>query len=146
MRTIFVTAIVLCLFTSMKCKKETENCHHKIKFKNGSSRDIYAGCFDSSSGLFTANFYQVIKYDQANYKFTMGEIQSGKPDGFYFRGCAEEEIGEASQGKIYIVVLDANMLENTDPAELERQHHNLKTYELTIADLQKMNWSIEFKD
>lgn len=76
----------------------------------------------------------------------MGEIQSGKPDGFYFRGCAEEEIGQASQGKIYIIVLDANMLENTDPAELERQHYNLKTYELTIADLQKMNWSIEFKD
>lgn len=132
--------------TSMKCKKESAGCHYKIKFKNASSRDIYALDVDNLSGFFTAKYYTLARNWPADYKFRSGGNGKGKIDGFSSKNCFEESLPYYDQKKIHIVLYDAEVLENSDPIELEKQRYYLKIYELTIDDLRNMNWTIEFKD
>lgn len=46
--------------------------------------------------------------------------------------------------KVWIFVFDAEVLENTDIPTLIANRYYLKKYELSLSDLQQINWKIIF--
>lgn len=136
------------ILISSTCRKESENCHQKIQFKNNSSGSIfiqesYQYPKTSLAGPY-APFPSPLSQPQVN------EVKSAETNTEATRtrggSCIERIFGTEliPSGITMIYVFDANIL-NTVPWDTIREHNMyLKRYDLSLQDLKNSNWIITY--
>jgi hypothetical protein len=148
MKKLFILAlpIIWLLCTAIRCTdKENETCHTAIRFSNNSPKDLRVKddiCIDNiqfSCGIETLSYtvrneiFKVKSGEQNNYK----AISSS--------ACIENVFKmEGSSGVLSIYVFDAEVVENTPWEVVARDYLVLKRYDLTLDDLQRLNWTVTY--
>ena len=122
---------IVILFT-ISCV-DKENCHDSINVVNNSNQSIY----------FTISFIYpdtVLNSDPtSDISFRIQKL-SYKVD--KYRRCLEGDFNYTS--KIMCFIYDANTLETTPWDTVAKKYLVLKRYDLSLADLERMNWTITY--
>jgi hypothetical protein len=132
-----VTIIILLIFIflSSTCEKD-KNLHDLIEFTNNSNYNLFV-CADwwypdtlinFSNPALAGDFYKV----SAN----------SSDDALKIRDTYEGRFEQHE--KIMIFVFDAQVLENTTWDSVKANYLVLKRYDLTLQDLNDMNWTITY--
>lgn len=129
----FITIITL--FYS--CSK-TEECHNTMMLKNSSGNAIYY-VSTLKEGFF--NFDPTNEDYSVDLKLKPGENKNVR---IGFQLSCWEHIIENAGGYVYLYIYDANFLEKSTTEWQEAKNKYLKKYALSVKDLQKMNWAINF--
>ena len=140
--------IIKLLLVSLTCmatacvSKESENCHLAIEFSNNSDMTLYVK--DDS-------FYLVDSPDPFDIRkrsyFHPGQknikSHSVSKDAISSRNCWEYSFRSAIE-MLYIYVFDAAVVENTPWEVIARDYLVLKRYDLSLEDLQKLDWRVTY--
>jgi len=135
----------ICMAT--KCQdKENENCHTAINFSNNSEINLRV------TNAFVHEFFypdpsnirqlsSTAKYQ--NYKINSGEQNNRKA--MWSSMCYEATFNRDTYSDIvYVYVFDAAVVENTPWEVVARDYLVLKRYDLTLEDLQLLDWKITY--
>jgi hypothetical protein len=126
-----------------KCAdKESENCHSAITFSNNSDMTLYVK---------EENFYLIDPPDPFDISrlsyFHPGQKNiksySVSKDALSSTMCFENSFGGDLE-ILYIYIFDAAVIKNTSWEVVARDYLVLKRYDLTLKDLQRLNWKIAY--
>jgi hypothetical protein len=138
--------LLLSLITSSCIKHEnTEDCHSYIVFKNGSSKDIYISWAtfypdttinNIGNLLLTPDVNKAVKHSENQYAIRIRDLD-----------CFESRFFDGVQMRsdtLTIFTFDAETVENTPWDTVTSKYLVLQRYDLSLRDLQKLNWSVPF--
>ena len=129
--------ILYSILLSATCCKDDENCHDSIFIVNNSDKAIY---FDYSNRYpDTLTLYPNPALDPSYFKI---DSHSSKND--ITRDCFEDQIKLNKNGIIMYYFYDAHTLETIPWDTVAKKYLVLKRYDLSLADLQRMNWTITY--
>jgi len=131
----FVIIISICLayFTAC-CSCKHENCHKKIIIINNSNKSIYYHPNSSNSDTL------ILDYNPTSIDGFKIEKLSSKND--YYNSCIEGRFYDSKT--IRYIFYDAQILETTPWDTVRAKYLILKRYDLSLEDLQRMNWTITY--
>jgi len=132
---------ILCMAT--KCQdKESENCHTSIGFFNNTDNNLCVrSAFPHSYFFPTPLDIKNLSPSEGKYKIKSSEqnnrraISSG--------GCYEDKFYNDGD-TFFVFIFDAAVVENTLWEVVAREYLVLKRYDLTLEDLQRLNWKITY--
>lgn len=127
-------ALVCVLFS---CSK-SDDCHNTIMMKNSTDKTIYY-VYTLEEGFF--NFDPTNENYAVDLKVKPGENKMVRI-GFQL-SCWEHVIAN-SGGHVYFYIYDADFLEADTTEWQGAKNKYLKKYKLSVSDLKKMNWSIDY--
>jgi hypothetical protein len=124
-------------------KEESENCHLSITFVNNSDITLYVkddafylvdypNPFDISKRSYFDSWQKNIKSQEVN----KDAISSPSM-------CIEHFFDDDLQ-LLYVYIFDAAIVENTPWEVVARDYLVLKRYDVTLADLQRLDWNISY--
>ncbi len=120
-----------------QCHKE-EDCHKEILFENNSSERLYVvGSREYPDTLdFVHDSYNILK---------SGEIKpySSSTTPLSLRDCYEAIFNDDIE-KLQIYVFNADTVDNNEWSYIY-SNYKVKRYELTLDDLQRMNWTFTYQ-
>jgi len=124
------------------CKKEDESCHKTIKIVNQSDKSIYVECTyghpDTAYFVYEPN----PALSPEMYKVSSGETNSRA---LWSRNCWETNFEVyLPSDTLMIYVFDAQVLETTPWDTVKANYLVLKRYDLSLQDLEKMDWTITY--
>ena len=130
-----ILSIVAIITLFCSCSK-SEECHNTMMLKNSTDNTIYYVStlkegffnFDPTNETYSTDF-KVLKNESKKVRIGMQ------------LSCWEQVI-ESAGGYLYIYIYDANYLDTTEWQEAKNKH--IKKYVLSVKELQKMNWTINF--
>jgi hypothetical protein len=139
-----VTGILLlswiCMATTC-VPKESENCHPTIKFSNNSDMTLYVQDVDfylvDSPDPFDIRKYSYFHPGQRNIK-----SHTVTKEALFSRSCFEHQFKTINT--LYVYVFDAEVVKNTSWDIIARDYLVLKRYDLTLEDLQRLDWKISY--
>jgi hypothetical protein len=123
------------IFVSSTCVRDNENCHRTLILINDSDKAIYFHPSSSYPDTLTLDYNP----SEAGNDFKI-EKNSFKKD--IYRSCIEGKFLIAN--KIRYFIYDAQTLETTPWDTVKKNYMILKRYELTLQDLENMNWTITY--
>lgn len=138
----FKIYIIVLFLIFLSCKKE--NCHKRIGFKNNSNFSVYIRAevnypdtlhFQSYSGLVHNAHSQKVEPNSVNY------------NGLDVTPSCWHSVINGDRIKsdtLMIYVFDANDIENLPWSEVAHNYLVLKRYDLSLADLEEMEWVINY--
>ena len=129
--------------------KENENCHPAIRFSNDTKNSLrvrkefhkstipspFTDPWDISNISYTVRgeMYKVNGSEQGNRRAISSSV------------CFENFFNrEGYSGTVYVYVFDAETIENTPWEVVARDYLVLKRYDLTLEDLQRLDWKITY--
>jgi len=124
-----------------KCQdKESENCHTSISFVNNSERSLYVN-YDTyylrNIDPFNIKALSYFHPDQKNLKCC--EINT---NALSSNMCFEDRFKTIDT--IYVFIFDTVVVENTIWEVVVQDYLVLKRYDLTLEDLQRLDWKITY--
>jgi hypothetical protein len=122
---------------SISCNRNTENCHDSISIINNSGNAIYFS--ESFRYPDTLTLYPNPSLDPGYFK-----IISNSRKNDITRDCFETEFQLQDKGIIMYYLFDANTLETTPWDTIVKKYIILKRYDLSLQDMQNMNWTITY--
>ena len=131
----------ICMAT--KCRdKDSGNCHTAVRISNYSERNIrIAQTFLSiyyPDPLNIKGFY--LTASEEKYKIISGELDNSKAA--RSSSCMEKQF--ENYKPLIVYVFDADVVENTSWEVVARDYLVLKRYDLTLEDLQRLDWKITY--
>jgi len=129
--------ILSCFFMYSSCKKESENCHLKIRVENLSNNDIY----------FTSSYRYpdtLTLYPNPTLDPTSSYIEKKTYKNEIYRSCIEGSINSSEGNKIMYFIYDYSLLNSTPWDTVIKNYMVLKRYDLSLEDIQNMNWTITY--
>lgn len=125
------------MFISATCTKNSETCHTEVTILNNSDSDIYFGLslrYPDTLILYpnpasAGDYYKVEKHSRKK------DIDDE---------CIENIFEENSSGTLMYYIYDAQTLETVPWDSVVKKYMILKRYELSLDDLQRMNWTITY--
>ena len=145
---ILLLALICMAITCDPIPKESENCHTAIKFSNNSEKDLrvrdiflhyilFPDPLNIKGLSYTArnDIYVVKSGEQDNRKATLGSGTTCIEDIFKREGYTDT---------IFVYVFDAAVVENTPWEVVTRDYLVLKRYDLTLENLQRLDWKITY--
>ena len=132
LKKILIVILYSILLSATWCT-DKENCHDSINVVNNSNQSIY----------FTISFIYpdtLLNSDPTSDISSRIQKLSYKVD--KYRRCLEGDFNYTS--KIMCFIYDANTLETTPWDTVVKKYLILKRYDLSLGDLQKMNWTITY--
>jgi hypothetical protein len=129
--------IVLLILVSATCNNKDADCHKDIQIINNSDGAIYF--HPSASYPDTITLYPNPSLDPGYFKI---EEHTSKKD--IYRGCIESKLMTNSEGKVMYFIYDASTLETVPWDTVVKNYMILKRYDLSLEDLQGMNWTITY--
>lgn len=131
-----ITSVALfgLFFISATCCRNQKDCHYNVYIKNNSDRAIYF--------LFSTSYPDTFFYDNpiadANYyklnpRQETHDSNNSCVEGYYYN----------TQKLIYFI-FDAQTLETVPWDTVVKKYMILKRYELTLHDLDSLNWTITY--
>ncbi len=142
MKILFLVTSVL--FIGSTCNNKEVDCHNTISFINKSDKAIYVLCdthypdtlyFGHYSGL-TSNAYKNKILANTKGDRPLQNRDCWETDFYY------EDIIPSDTLMVY--VFDAEVLESVSWSEVVENYMVLKRYDLSLYDLQHMNWTITY--
>lgn len=133
---IIISIVIGTVLLSANCCTDKENCHDTIFVKNNSNKAIY---FDRSY-VYPDTILRDDGLIKDPYIFKIDEFSEKRS---VTRGCYEG-IMQSSYPIIMFFIYDAQTLETTPWDTVAKNHLVLKRYDLSLGDLQKMNWTITY--
>jgi len=137
-------AIIGVLFMGSTCKKENEHCHKTITIVNNSEGPIYVECnYYYPDTLYFGHFSSPI-LDSVNTK--IWEKTAGDSPLYRDRSCWEDIFtnGLIPSDTLMIYIFDADIIENVEWSSVIHYYMVSKRYDLSLQDLQKMDWEITY--
>jgi len=132
----FVIVIYICFaYFTICCSCRHENCHRRITMINNSNKSIYY-YYGSQYPDTILPYYSQFKSGD-NYKiekFSSGDVG--------FRSCVEGKFSIAKT--ISYILFDAQTIDTTPWDTVRAKYLILKRYDLSLEDLQRMNWTITY--
>lgn len=136
--------LLLAAILSGTCKNEDENCHRTILFTNTSSKDLYI----QASGGYPDTLSLRNEFPNPALNADLYEVNSNSKNdrGLWRRDCYELAFGDViiPSDTLIVYVFDAEVLENVDWTEVVNDYMVLKRYDLSLEDLEDMNWTITY--
>ena len=134
---------IICAAVSCE-KKESEICHTVIRFSNNSENDLYIRSVLGNKGhpiTLELSYYHNTILTQ--YKVVSGEQNNRRATD---NNTCYEHVFErnSTPDTLKFYVLDAYVVENTPWDIVARDYLVLKRYDLSLEDLQKLNWRVTY--
>ena len=123
------------ILVSATCSNDNENCHYKVTIVNNSDKVIYF--YPSSRYPDTLTLYPNPTTSGNYFKI---EKLSSKED--IYHSCVEGKFSITS--KYMYFIYDAQTLETTPWDTVVKKYMILKRYDLSLEDLQRVNWTITY--
>lgn len=121
---------------SNSCKKDSSYYDYRLKIINKSNKTIYGDFYQSYPDT-TLSLHS--HFDNASEKAASNEtitlVRGGSWDNAF-----KEEIHQ----KLMVFIFDAAVINTTPWDTIRKNYLILKRYDLTLEDLQKLNWSITY--
>ena len=117
------------------CENDDENCHDRIYFLNKTSSTLYIKKEDSailSSYCPYNNSHKALPNENNNTAFF--NVFSGRSD------CYENTLKDT----LYVFIFEEDVLANHSWADVVDKNLVLQRYNLSLQDLQKLNWQISY--
>ena len=138
-----ISLYVLILISVVQCRKESEDCHFFITIQNYSSQEIVFGFsgFPLDASMCTINN----KIEVINPNESHEYRPYPHPD------CIERAINSSGSGGILIndlyIIDPSNFTTDIIPCEeFEQRNTILRTYILTLEDLERLNYTINYPE
>ena len=134
---------LLLLITFTQCQKESENCHFFITIENNSNSEIIFGINFFSKGLINCRLDINLQKDI----ILPGETLKYRP--YPYPDCIENAILASNKTLLYpIYIIDpSNYTTEAVPCEeFEERNTILRTYVLTLEDLERMDYTINYPE
>jgi len=140
MKNIIKLSLLLIVCITVAClHKDTDICHFSIKFTNKSEKILYVR---EHIDLFPDPFdIRKLSY----FTPTQKDIKCCKENksALFSRSCIEDKFGRVIDTN-FVYIFDAAVVENTSWEVIARDYLVLKRYDLTLEDLQRLNWKITY--
>jgi hypothetical protein len=138
-----LTACMSFLFLALTCYRESDNCHVTINLRNDSNMRIYI----KVEGFYPKTYIHFDVTGKEAHEVNPGDINN---KGLKARSCYEDALRYNSYNSyfpadtIMVFVYDAELVENTPWERVEREYLILKRYDLSLQDLQNLNWLLTY--
>jgi FPC/CPF motif-containing protein YcgG len=138
-----VTPIVLLLlFTgmtlSMKCIKETDDCHYYITLNNQSDKRVYL--------VVTYDYPDTsMNFQNPRYHSDLYQIAAKSNDWIKSGPCIESNINNSPGKKISLFIFDAELVDATPWNQVRQNYQVLKRMDLTAEEIDNAHYSIDFQ-
>ncbi len=137
--------ILVVIFTWLLCTANTcnkEDCRKKIIFVNNSSKDIY---IEGGVNMYPDTLNFNLWFPNPNRNPQYYRVKSGESNnniaGMRKRDCPEKMV---EQGRVFIYVFDAEVLETIPWDTIGKYYMVLQTYHPSIEDMESSNWTITY--
>ena len=147
MKNIIKLLLVSLICMATKCQdKESENCHTAIRFSNNTTNPLRIKSI-SPHPIFHPDPFDISKLSYTvrdeNFKVKGGEQENKRA--IFSSGCYENIFNRDSHsGTLNVYVFDASVVENTSWEVVARDYLVLKRYDLSLDDLKRLDWKIEY--
>lgn len=125
------------ILVSATCSNDNENCHNTVTIVNNSDKAIY---FD-----FSFRYPDTLTLDPS--PVTAGDyykIERKSTHKHLKRDCFEYDFKSSNSGIIMYYIYDAQTLETVPWDTVVKKYMILKRYDLTLKDLDNLNWTITY--
>ncbi|MFA5971945.1 MAG: hypothetical protein WC780_06310 [Lentimicrobiaceae bacterium] len=137
----FLILVVALSAINSNCKRESEDCHYFIKMQNNSNKAIYIRDYGSYPDTISFKYDPNPALDPSSYKL----VASGVKEYGSKNDCIENKFKYyILSDTLMIFIFDAQTLETTPWDTVCKKYMVLKRYDLSLADLQRMNWTITY--
>ncbi len=131
--------VVILIFLAIDCiPKNRENCHGTISFKNNSSKTLYVASYYYYPDTTTLIISNPVSSDNTNKVLPFSENKTA----LWEYGCFEDLLQSLKKDTLFVYVFDAEIVETTPWDTVLANNLILKRYDLSLEDLQNMNWTI----
>ena len=141
----FLLLFGICTASHCGKREDTENCHRAIKFYNDTEKSLYARCTHQChlyTDPFDINYLSYTVEAPVWYKVNSGEENRKASE---VNRCIELDFGNGVfYDTLWYFVFDAAIVENTPWEVVARDYLVLKRYDLTLKDLQRLDWKITY--
>jgi hypothetical protein len=133
MKTSLLSIICLLTLSASKCKKEGVDCHYNIFIKNNSTNKVVWGIVSNGIAGCRIDGKELEKAATAEYR--------------PYNLCLENSLSNGQAEHIYIIDPSLYNASNVFYSCDSIEHYNkiLMHYVLTFSDLEKINFTIEYK-
>lgn len=137
-----ILLMIISLFLNQACGDKEDNCHKTITFKNETTDTLYVmgSTFYPDTSIYSGipnpildpNFTKVLP-SESNIRVLWG------------RDCIELAFKDLiPSDTLMVYVFDAQVLQTTSWDAVKANYLVLKRYDLSLEDLQRMNWTITY--
>lgn len=131
--------VVILIFLAIDCiPKNRENCNGIISFKNNSSKTLYITRNYYYTDTTTLIISNPVSSDNTNKVLPFSENKTA----LWYYGCFEDLLQSLKKDTLFVYVFDAEIVETTPWDTVLANNLILKRYDLSLEDLQNMNWTI----
>lgn len=137
---LFFTVLLL----GSTCNKENEECYKNITITNNSDKAIYVTCDTHFPDTMYFGHASNPASDEFKNKIS-AKSSSDRP--LQNRDCWEAVFSHGVQipsDTLMIFIFDAEVLETEEWSDVVHSYKVLKRYDLSLADLKRMNWTITY--
>ena len=128
------------LITFVQCRKESEDCHFFVTIQNNSDNDVV---FSTPEFLLDPNSCSL--FDENT--LLLSPSQSTKYRPYPHPDCIERVLEFEGNLRALFIVDPNNYTTDAVPCEeFEERNTILRTYILTLADLERMNYTINYPE
>lgn len=139
MHRIIIIIFLSAICTSSSCRKDSSDCHHNIYFKNNSEKTIY---FKASYNYPDTQIVDPKPYMGSELNRLLPN-ENGSP--LNHSSCYEQEFKNRIESDTLIIfVFDSQVLESTSWETVKQDYLILKRYDLSLQDLQNMNFKLTY--
>jgi len=139
--------LVICIASTCGKKYDSENCHYAIKFSNNMAKDLRV----RDEFLHPIHYPNSFNIEKLSYtaRGEMYKVRSGEQDNrsaMGSRGCVENVFNRVDGflDTVFVYIFDAAIIENTSWDIVARDYLVLKRYDLTLEDLQRLDWRVTY--
>ena len=135
---------LLIILGFIQCRKESDDCHFFVTIKNNSDKEII---FFTSAEISYLNT-ESCKINEPNIKYiTSSEETRYQP--YPYPDCIERAIiidRDTLISNLYIVDINKYTTETFPCSEFKERNKILRTYVLTLEDLERMDYTINYPE
>jgi len=121
--------------------KERENCHASIRFVNNSEMLLYVTDVSNSRDFDPLDIRRLY-FQPLQKRIKCCEVN--KDALVIYNRCYESIFDIDGADTIFVFIFDAAVVENTSWEVVARDYLVLKRYDLTLSDLQRLEWKITY--
>ena len=126
-------------------KEDSENCHFAIKFSNNTTKNLRVRSVHLSVHYPDPLDVTSISYTARGEMYKINSNEQDNRSAMENRGCIENVFKrEGYTDTVFVYVFDAELIENTSWEVIARDYLVLKRYDLTLKDLQRLDWEITY--
>jgi len=142
----YLLLVLICTASHCGKKEDNEICHYTIKFSNNTTKNLRVIYY------FLHPIHHPDPLNIRKFSYTargeIHKINSGEQDNrsaMEGRACIESIFKqEGYTDTVFVYVFDAELIENTPWEVVARDYLVLKRYDLTLGDLQRLDWRVTY--